>query len=285
MTATTARPLLARSTLHNTLFTRSAADSPGVAASPRSLLRTSLLRTSLLRMLPAITVASLVGGALAPSAASAADDWSGGPRYSYFDVGYQWVDSNYGVKQEGGQHEGYKLNGSVGLAEFGRVGIHLFGEFFDGDFTGVRTTCDGGEGGSTNFTGDRDSQSLAGGLGASYALTESTDVVVRAAYIDITEFETPNNLCQLVSGDDNGFSGEVMVRSELSENVEIEAGFRYSDLDESDVSDNEVLLGLGYHVTDYLTVRARGIVFDDDTGIELGVRLYFGNLLGRDAIF
>jgi len=238
-------------------------------------------------MAPAITVtvACLAGAVLAPAPATAADDWSGGPRYSYFDVGYKWVDSNYGVKVEGGQHEGVELKGSVGLAEFDRMGIHLFGEFFDGTFSGVRTTCDGGEGGSTSFNGDRDSQSLAGGLGASYALAETTDVVVRVGYVDITEFETPNNLCQLVSGDDNGYLGEVMVRSELSENVEIEAGFRYSSLDDSDVSDNEVLLGLGYHLTEYLTLRARGIVFDDDTGIELGARLYFGNFLGRDTLF
>lgn len=237
-------------------------------------------------MAPALGAAILAGAALlAPAPAVAADDWSGGPRYSYFDAGYQWVDSLYGVKQEGGQHEGFKLNGSLGLADFGRVGLHLFGEFFDGDFSGVRTTCDGGEGGSTSFTGDRDSQAMAGGLGAGIAVAEATDIVVRLAYVDITEFETPNNLCQLVSGDDNGYFGEVMVRSELSENVEIEAGFRYSDLDESGVSDNEVLLGLGYHLTDYLTIRARGVVFDDDTGIEIGARLYFGKFLGRDTAF
>lgn len=221
-----------------------------------------------------------------PASAVAADDWTGGPRYSYFDLGYQWADSNFGVKQEGGQHEGLRLNGSVGLMDSGRVGVHLFGEFFDGDFSGVRTTCDDGEGGSTSFNGDRDSQSLAGGLGASYALTETTDVVARVAYVDITEFETPSSpLCQLVSGDDNGYFGEAMVRSDLSGNVEIEAGFRYSDLDESNVSDNEVFLGLGYHITDYLTLRARGVVFDDDTGIEIAARLYFGNFLGRDTIF
>jgi hypothetical protein len=232
---------------------------------------------------PGVTAACLAAFGAGPVAA--AEDWSGGPRYSHFDAGYQWVDSLYGVKQEGGQHEGVKLTGSVGIAEFGRVGVHLFGEFFDGDFSGVSTGCDGGEGGSTTFSGDRSSQALAGGLGVSYALSEITDVVVRGAYVDISEFETPNNLCQLVSGDDTGYFGEIMFRRNFSENVEIEAGFRYSDLDDSDVSDNEVLLGLGYHVTDYLTLRARGVVFDDDTGVELGARLYFGNFLGRDSIF
>lgn len=267
MTASIARSLPARSPLNPPPQKPSLANSVGVAA------------------LPLIAWAGLAGAALLASApATAADDWSGGPRYSYFDAGYQWVDSLYAVKQEGGQHEGVKLSGSVGLAEFDRYSVHLFGEFFDGDFSGVRTTCDSGQGASS-FTGDRDSQALAGGLGGAFALAESTDIVVRAAYVDITEFETPNNLCQLVSGDDTGYFGEVMVRSELSENVEIEAGFRYSDLDDSNVSDNEVLLGLGYHLTDYLTFRARGIVFDDDTGIELGFRMYFGHFLGRDTLF
>ncbi len=270
MTASTARSPLARSRLNE--------------RPPLPSLANSLLVAALPLIAPATTAVLLAGAVLASAPAAAADDWSGGPRYSHFDLGYQWVDSNYGVKIEGGQHEGVKLNGSVGLAEFDRFGVHLFGEYFDGDFSGVRTTCDG-EGGSTIAAGDRDSTSIAGGLGGSYAIAEATDVVVRLAYVDITEFETPNNLCQLVSGDDTGYFGEVMVRSELSENVEIEAGFRYSDLDDSNVSDNEVLLGLGYHLTDYLTIRARGIVFDDDTGIEIGARLYFGSFLGRDTLF
>jgi hypothetical protein len=76
-----------------------------------------------------------------------------------------------------------------------------------------------------------------------------------------------------------------MVRSEMSENVEIEAGFRYTDLTDSNISNNDVLLGLGYHVTDYLTLRALGVVFDTDTGFELSARLYFGTFLGRDTMF
>lgn len=252
----------------------------------RSPLKKSLKMPLSVAALPLVTGACLAAGAaLIPAGKAVAEDWSGGPRYSYFDAGYQWTDVNYAVKQEGGQHEGIKLNGSINLAEFDRVGIHLFGEFFDGDFSGVRTTCDGGEGGSTSFTGSRNSQSIAGGLGASYAISESTDIVGRLAYVDITDFETPNNLCQLVSGDDSGYFAETMIRSQMSENVEIEAGIRYSDLSDSGIDNTDVLLGLGYHVTDYLTIRARGVVFDDDTGIEIGARLYFGSFLGRDTIF
>lgn len=242
----------------------------------------------LARSLSVATLPLVAGGWLAIAAAPtafAADDASGGPRYSYFDAGYQWIDVNYAVKQEGGRHEGIKLNGSVALANFGDFGLHVFGEFFDGEFSGARTTCLDGEGATVSFTGDRDSQSVAGGLGLSYRLAETTDVVARAAYVDISKFEIPNDTCALVDINDDGYLAEGMIRSEISENVEIEAGYRYSDLSDSDISNNDIFLGLGYHVTDYLTLRARGIVFDDDTGFELNVRLYFGSFLGRDAIF
>ena len=240
----------------------------------------------LARSLSVATLPLVAGGWLALAApAAAADDASGGPRYSYFDAGYQWMDVNHAVRQEGGRHQGIKLNGSVALTDFGPVGLHLFGEFFDGEFSGARTTCDAGDGDVVNFSGDRDSESLAGGLGISYRLAENTDIVARAAYVDFHKFETPNNSCKLVNAEDDGYFAEGMIRSELSENVEIEAGYRYSDLSDSDISNSDVLLGLGYHVTDYLTLRVRGIVFDDDTGLELSARLYFGSFLGRDAIF
>ncbi|MEO8443582.1 MAG: outer membrane beta-barrel protein [Gammaproteobacteria bacterium] len=245
-----------------------------------------LARLPLARSLSVAALPLVTGGWLAIAASpAAADDADGGPRYTYFDAGYQWVDANYAIKQNGGQHEGIKLAGSLGLLDTGRFGVHVFGEFFDGDFSGVRTTCDGGEGGPTSFSGNRTSQSVAGGLGVNFAVSEKTDIVLRGAYVDISKFETPNSACQLVSGDDHGYFGEVMVRSEMSDKVEIEAGFRYSDLSDSKVSNNDVLLGIGYHLTDYLTIRARGVVFDDDTGLEIGARVYFGSFLGRDTVF
>jgi opacity protein-like surface antigen len=235
-----------------------------------------VVRTLSFTALPLVT-----GGWLATAAA---EDLSGGPLYSYFEAGYQWTDVNYAVKQDGGRHEGYKLTGSLGLVDFGRAGVHLFGEFFDGEFTGIRTTCDGGEGG-TIVAGDRDSQSIAGGLGAHFAWTEKTHLVARAAYVDISEFEVPDSTCQLISGDDDGYFVEGMIRSMISDNVEIEAGIRYSDLSDSDISNTDVTLGLNYAVTDEFALHARGIIFDNDTGIEIGARLNFGGLLGRDSLF
>ncbi len=233
-----------------------------------------------------LSVAVLPLAAGASLAAAAAEDNAGGPRYSYFDAGYAWKDINYAVGQDGGSHEGIVLRGSVGLVNLGPVGLQVFGEFFDGDFSGTTTECDGGEGVTIRSSNNRDSQSIAGGLGAYLPIAEKTNIEVRAAYVDITEFDTPNNLCQLVAGDDDGYFAEVMVRSALSENVELEAGFRYAELSDSNTSNNDVLLGIGYDVTDYLTLRATGIVFDTDTGFELSARVYFGTVfLGRDTMF
>ncbi len=205
-------------------------------------------------------------------------------RYTYFDAGYQWTDANYAIKQRGGRHEGMKLDGSVGLTNFGDIGVHAFGEYFNGDFSGNSITCGTGPD-RTTIRGDRDSESLAGGLGISYAVTEKTHLVGRAAYVDIIDFQVPDSACHLISADDHGYFVEGMVRSSLAENVEIEAGVRHADLSDSDISDTGILLGIGYHVTHYLTLRARGVFFDDDTGIEIGARLYFGDLLGRDSLF
>lgn len=240
------------------------------------------MNARLVRLLSVAALPLVTGGW---RAAAAAEDSSGGPRYTYFDAGYQWTDVNYAIKQEGGQHDGIKLNGSVDLVKLGPTGVHVFGEFFDGNFSGVTTVCDNGQGGTEKFSGDRDSQSFAGGLGVNYRALEKTDIVLRAAYVDISKFQVPNSQCRLESIDDHGYFAEASVRSELSENVEIEAGFRYADLSDSDISNNDVFLGLGYHVTDYLTLRAMGVVFDTDTGFELEARLYFGNFLGRDTMF
>jgi hypothetical protein len=229
------------------------------------------------RQVRSLAVAALplfAGICSAPAAFAQEEGSPSGPRYTYLDAGYQWSDVNYAIKQLGGQHEGIRANLSVGITEIGPVGLHLFGEFFDGDFDGARTCPQ-----------SRDSQSFAAGLGASYGLGEKADLVARIGYVD-TEIEVPIESCaafETVS--DDGYLSEGLVRMELSDKVEIEAGARYAELQDSDIGNTDVILGIGYHVTDFLSLRARGVVFDDDTGFELAVRLYFGSFLGRDTLF
>jgi opacity protein-like surface antigen len=189
------------------------------------------------------------------TSASAAE----GPRYSYFGAAYQWSDVNYAIKQEGGQHEGVHLDGSLGVFDSGDFGLQLIAEYFDGDFTG--------------FGPDQDSTSYGAGIGISYSVTDAVDLVARGQFIN----------AELDSIDDDGYSVEGAVLGQIAENVELEVGYRYSDLKDSDISNNDVILSLGYQVYDWLTLRGSGVVFDDDTGIELGVRAYFGDFMGGDS--
>jgi opacity protein-like surface antigen len=196
-----------------------------------------------------------------------------GPQYTYVDAGYQWMDTNNAVRLDSGQHEGIKLNASLGLAEFGSFGVHLFGEYFDGDYKGAEGGC-----------GDRDSQSYVAGIGARYRLTPTTHLVANVGYADV-EMDVADSDCLKTSVSDDGYAVEGLIRSSLSEQVEIEAGYRYTELSDSDIDNRDAIIGLGYLFNDQLTLRVRGVVFDDDTGIELGVRYSFASLLGSDHLF
>ena len=242
------------------------------------------MTTRFFRSLSVASLPLLTGGWLVTAMAEP-EITSGGLSYSYLDEGYQWVDSNYGITQQGGQHHGLALNGSVGLAKFGRTGLHVFGQLFAGQFAGAATPCEGSNDIPTTSTANRDSQSIAGGLGLSFSVVEDVDLVARVAYVDVNKFQIPNNLCQLVNTDDHGYSAEAAVRGRMSENVEVDVSVRYSDLTDSALTDTQVSLSVAYALTDYLSLRARGIVFDTETGIELGARVYFGSLMGRDTVF
>lgn len=196
-----------------------------------------------------------------------------GPQYTYFDAGYQWVDTNNAVRMDGGQHEGIKLNASLGLAEFGAVGLHLFGNYFDGDFSGASDGC-----------GNRDSKSYTAGLGAHYKLLENTHLVANVGYVDV-DFDVANDSCAKTSVSDDGYEVEGLIRSMLSKQIEVQVGYRYTELKDSDIDNRDAIIGLGYQVNDQIALRVLGIVFDDDTGIELGVRYNFASLLGRDYLF
>jgi opacity protein-like surface antigen len=235
-------------------------------------------------------LARLVGLAAVPAllaAAPGASAYEGDPSYSYLGVGYAWNDVNYGVTQEGGKHEGVNLEGSLGLAEFGKFGLHLYGEFFDGDFA-TNLVVDGGEGSVTVPDGDARGYQI--GLGLSYALSERVDLIGRANYAS-TKVDLPDSEGQLRSVDGDGYVLHALVRGMVSDRVELEAGYRYTKINDvaadgsDDVSNSDLILALTYGVTDQFAVRVRGLVFDDETGIEVGARWYFGRLIGRDHLF
>lgn len=235
-------------------------------------------------------LARLVGLAAVPAllaAAPGAAAFEGDPSYTYLGVGYAWNDVSYAVKQEGGEHEGINVEGSLGLLEFGKFGLHLYGEFFDGEFA-TNLTVDGGEGAVAVPDGDARGYQL--GLGLSYALSDRVDLVGRASYAS-TEVDLPDSQGQLREVDGDGYVLHALVRGMVSDRVELEAGYRYTDISDvaangsDDVSNSDLILALTYGVTDQFAVRVRGIVFDDDAGIEFGARWYFGRLVGRDHLF
>ena len=52
------------------------------------------------------------------------------------------------------------------------------------------------------------------------------------------------------------------------------------------VKNRDLMIGLNYRLFWGVSLLAKGVIFDDDTAVELGVRWYFGDLIfgGRDSI-
>lgn len=200
-----------------------------------------------------------LAGALMGASGHAAE--GAGPKNSYFGAGYEWTDVKYAVKESGEKHDGYKIEGSLGLFDW----LHVYGEAFDGDFSG--TLVDGGP------SEDVKTKGFHLGLGVSYPLTDSWDAVLRAAYVDVEQSSRSLTI------DDDGYMVEGMVRAMASDRAEIFVGYSYTDIDESDIDNRDAFVGLVYSLSDIIALKAKGIVFDDDTGFELGVRVYFGDSL------
>jgi len=205
---------------------------------------------------------ALAAAAMLPAVALAEQ----GPRYTYLGLSYEWTDVKYAVREQDQSHDGFKIEGSVALSNW----LHLFGEYSDGDFSqSVETEVEPGEFVTTRH--DLDFSGYQVGLGVSYPLNGTVDIVGRAAYV----------YAELDNIDDDGFMVEGLIRAMISERAEIEVGYRYTELRDSDIDNRDLSVALTYNITDMFAVRARGIIFDNDTGIELGVRVYFGDDLTK----
>jgi hypothetical protein len=104
---------------------------------------------------------------------------------------------------------------------------------------------------------------------------------VRGNFID-TELSNLNIASATIS--DDGWSGEIMFRGSVSDRADVQIGYEYQDV--GNVKNRDVTVGLNYKVFDGLSILARGLMFDSETGLELGLRWQFGDLMmGRDSIF
>jgi hypothetical protein len=225
---------------------------------------------------------------LALAASPVAVAYEGDPSHSYLGIGYLGNDVNYAVEQDGAKHEGFNLEGSLGIATFGKFGVHAYGEYFTGEFSGLSVQVEGSP--TAVAAPDGDSEGYQLGLGLAYSLSDRVDLVGRAAYAS-TEVDLPDSQANLVAVDGDGFIVHAMVRGMVGDKVELEAGYRYTSIDDvatvgsDSVSNSDVILALTYGITEQFAVRARAIVFDTETGLEVGARWHFGRLTGRDHLF
>jgi hypothetical protein len=208
--------------------------------------------------------------------------WADGPSYTYTGISYEWTDVKYGINPSEdpnfneGDFNGANLDASIGILPW----LHVVGQYF----TGSCSDCGTYDNGNT-FDIDFDGYEL--GLGYNQSLEflsegwKDTDLVLRAYYLDV-DFDNV--------ADDDGYQLEGQINSQISEKAEVQIGYRYQNVNNgsaSNVKNRDMTVGLIYRVWDGVALSARGIVFDDDTGFDLGIRWYFGDLLfdeGRDSI-
>ena len=100
------------------------------------------------------------------------------------------------------------------------------------------------------------------------------DMRLRIHYLDL---ELDN-----IEGD--GYSFDTLIRAQVSDRTEVWAGTEYQDLD--DVENLDIVIGLGYEIWNGLTLTGSGIIFNNESGWDIGLRWYFGDrLMGRDGLF
>jgi hypothetical protein len=195
--------------------------------------------------------------------------WADGPSYTYVGASYEWTDSKFGVDPSDdasfndGSIAGVSIEGSLGILSW----LHIAGEYFTGDCVDCGSTGDGG-------TSDLDFDGYQFGAGVNFGINDKVDFILRGYYVDVDL----NNII----GD--GWASEAEFRSQFSDRVELQVSYAYQDLDS--VTNSDFNVGLLYRVWDGVALTARGTVAGSDTGFDLGVRWYFGDLLfgDRDSI-
>lgn len=233
-----------------------------------------------------LAIAVLTASVMVSTAARAEGE---GPSYTYLGASYEWTDVKYGLNPNvderfnNGTIQGLNIEGSLGLLPW----LHVAGEYFDGD-------CDNC---ATDINLNPIDQDLSGfkvGLGLNLSfdligLNNRTDLVLRGNFINIDELgpTTPGSTQTALSGD--GWSAEAMIRSQISPRAEFRVGYEFQQYDYtgvSNVKNADVTIGLTYRVGWGVALTASGIIFDDDSGFDLGVRWHFGDLVfnGRDSI-
>lgn len=206
------------------------------------------------------------------------------PRYTYIAFNYEDTETKEGVDPSddpafnNGDFTLFTVQGSLGITDW----FHLHGEYFDGDCNSCQSVTFETDPGpppvtATNISNlDFDGYKIGGGI--NYALgvigLEQTDFILRAHYLDVS----------LDDIDEDGYSVDTLLRSQISDRAEVWAGTEYQDLD--DIENIDIVIGIGYELWNGLTLTGSGIIFNNESGFDIGLRWYFGDkLLDRDALF
>jgi hypothetical protein len=231
----------------------------------------------------------LIRAVLTATALFSTAGWADGPGYTYMGASYEWTDVKYGVDPNGdpnfnnGGIEGVNLDLSIGILSW----FHLTGQYFTGDCTGCSTFSQNSQ--PTNVDLDFEGYKLGIGFNINLNKKETTDFVIRVNYIDV-DLDTPASPPTFpppggVTGD--GYSILGQIRSQISEKADVMVGYEYTQVDytgSQSVKNRDMLVGIGYRVWKGLSLNGNAIVFDDDTGFDLGIRWYFGGLWDGDSI-
>ena len=228
---------------------------------------------------------SLVIVALAVSNLITSVTQAAGPVYTYVGISYEWTDIKYGVspkddvRYNNGTLEGENIDLSIGILSW----LHVKGQAF-GYLSG---TCKNRNTDSSGGQFDADMEGYKVGIGVNLGMdliggSDTVDLVLRGNYIDTTIKNL--NTSSPSSASDDGWSAEAIIRGQVSDRADVHIGYEYHHL--SDIRNRDITLGVNYRVYKGLSVLGRAIVFDDETGFELGLRWQFGDLLfsGRDSI-
>jgi len=165
--------------------------------------------------------------------------------YNYLDLGYGTIEFD-DLNVDG---DGFEIGGSYAVSD----AFHVFVDYnaADLDFNVDATTWDAG-------------------FGYNMGLSDTIDLVADLSY-EYVEFDVP----QFGSADDNGLGLGVGLRFAVGDRLELDAGVKYIDLEDSG-DDTGYSLGGLYDFTDSFSLGLSGDWGDNTSAYALNGRFYFG---------
>lgn len=191
-----------------------------------------------MKNLRVMTSAGAVAAMLAAGGAMADD----GPKYTYLEGGYGWIDID-GLNEDG---DGFNLGGSLGVTDM----VFLFVDYADSE-----------------FDNNVDFSLTEVGIGGNFELSPTTDLVGKVAWVS-ADLDT-NGFGSL---DEDGYGLSLGVRAMMTPQFELNGGVSYIDIDDAD--DTALEIGAVYSFTDVFAVTANASFGDDFTTYGIGIRAY-----------